>query len=300
MLPDLAKRLNTLNTALHTGRKLSLSFVDPAHTTMLAAFIVRNQQTEDFILPDSKVESYLDTIDFYSLLWGKPRGNTQRSAGMTYCPLIELSSPVQTDTAATTIAGILLRHCGEYIYPLVEVIGELLDNVWAHGKAVGYAAAQVVGQEICFAVSDLGKGFLQVLKEARISGIESDLDAINWGLQEGHTSKGIEDDWAQALPFDSRDNPFSPGVPTRDEDNHHEGLGLYKLVELVRHTQGSMAILSGYGLKTLQGAEAQDREIEDFWQGAVISCSFNLRMLRQYAQEQRSADLDTIINAITR
>ena len=246
---ELELRLNSLYEALNNHTLIHLSFVNPFDTAMLAAFIKKNSISKELIVPDDNVDSYLNTIDFYNLVWNEPRTNKQWAVGRSYCPLIELSSPEHTDTATTIIGNILERRCGEDAYSVIDVIGELIDNVWSHGKALGYAVAQVSRDDIKFSVVDIGKGFKNVLQEANISGIKSDIDAINWSIQKGHTSKGQEDEWAQFLPFDSYENPFSSGVPIKEEENHHEGLGLYKLVDLVQKTKGNLSILSGQGLK---------------------------------------------------
>ncbi len=295
---DLELRLNSLYEALNNHTLIHLSFVNPFDTAMLAAFIKKNSISKELIVPNDNVDSYLNTIDFYNLVWDEPRTNKQWTVGRSYCPLIELSSPEHTDTATTIIGNILERRCGEDAYSVIDVIGELIDNVWSHGKALGYAVAQVSGDEIKFAVVDIGKGFKNVLQEANISGIKSDIDAINWSIQKGHTSKGQEDEWAQSLPFDSYENPFSSGVPIKEEENHHEGLGLYKLVDLVQTTKGNLSILSGQGLKFISAEREFDSELKNHWQGVVIYCTLNIRNIKNALQNSDASDIDAILKEI--
>ena len=295
---DLELRLNSLYEALNNHTLIHLSFVNPFDTAMLAAFIKKNSISKELIVPDDNVDSYLNTIDFYKLVWGEPRTNKQWTIGRSYCPLIELSSPEHTDTATTIIGNILERRCGEDAYSVIDVIGELIDNVWSHGKALGYAVAQVSGDDIKFSVVDIGKGFKNVLQEANISGIKSDIDAINWSIQKGHTSKGQEDEWAQFLPFDSYENPFSSGVPIKEEENHHEGLGLYKLVDLVQKTKGNLSILSGQGLKFISAEREFDSELKNHWQGVVIYCTLNIRNIKNALQNSDASDIDAILKEI--
>lgn len=295
---ELELRLNSLYEALNNHTLIHLSFVNPFDTAMLAAFIKKNSISKELIVPDDNVDSYLNTIDFYRLVWNEPRSNKQWAVGRTYCPLIELSSPAQTDIATTTISNILERRCGEDAYSVIDVIGELIDNVWSHGKALGYAVAQVSGDDIKFSVVDIGKGFKNVLQEANISGIKSDIDAINWSIQKGHTSKGQEDEWAQCLPFDSYENPFSSGVPIKEEENHHEGLGLYKLVDLVQKTKGNLSILSGQGLKFISAEREFDSELKNHWQGVVIYCTLNIRNIKNALQNSDASDIDAILKEI--
>lgn len=295
---ELELRLNSLYEALNNRTLIHLSFVNPFDTAMLAAFIKKNSISKELIVPDDNVDSYLNTIDFYNLVWNEPRTNKQWTVGRSYCPLIELSSPEHTDTATTIIGNILERRCGEDAYSVIDVIGELIDNVWSHGKALGYAVAQVSGDDIKFSVVDIGKGFKNVLQEANISGINSDIDAINWSIQKGHTSKGQEDEWAQFLPFDSYENPFSSGVPIKEEENHHEGLGLYKLVDLVQKTKGNLSILSGQGLKFISAEREFDSELKNHWQGVVIYCTLNIRNIKNALQNSDASDIDAILKEI--
>lgn len=295
---ELELRLNSLYEALNNHTLIHLSFVNPFDTAMLAAFIKKNSISKELIVPDDNVDSYLNTIDFYNLVWNEPRTNKQWTVGRSYCPLIELSSPEHTDTATTIIGNILERRCGEDAYSVIDVIGELIDNVWSHGKALGYAVAQVSRDDIKFSVVDIGKGFKNVLQEANISGIKSDIDAINWSIQKGHTSKGQEDEWAQFLPFDSYENPFSSGVPIKEEENHHEGLGLYKLVDLVQKTKGNLSILSGQGLKFISAERELDSELKNHWQGVVIYCTLNIRNIKNALQNSDASDIDAILKEI--
>lgn len=295
---DLELRLNSLYEALNNHTVIHLSFVNPFDTAMLAAFIKKNRISKELIDPNDYVASYLDTIDFFNLVWDEPRTNKQRTVGRSYCPLIELSSPEHTDNATTIICNILETRCGEEAYSVIDVIGELIDNVWSHGKALGYAVAQVSGDEIKFAVVDIGKGFKNVLQEANILGINSDIDAINWSIQKGHTSKGQIDEWAQSLPFDSYENPFPSVVPIKEEENHHEGLGLYKLVDLVQKTKGNLSILSGKGLKFINAEEELDTELKNNWQGVVIYCTLSIRNIKIDVQSSGTPDIDAILKEI--
>lgn len=293
--------LSLLNKALKTNQPIYLSYVDPDDIVMLAAFIKKHQLPKEIISAKEKVESYLDTIRFYKNVWNEESYNHQQNSGRLYCPLIELDSPIKTDTATTTINEILDNLCGgEDINPIVEVIGELIDNVWSHGKSLGYIVAQVHRPHIMFAVADTGMGFKKVLDDANVKGINNDLDAINWCIKEGHTSKGKDDDeWVQRLPFDSLDNPYPDNVIVKaDEDNHHEGLGLFKLVDLVQKTDGNLSILSGNGLKLINNINPFESELEENWQGVVIYCKLNMNNLHKLKNNADQSDIDAIIKEL--
>ncbi|MDD6206691.1 hypothetical protein [Succinivibrio sp.] len=293
--------LSSLTNALKTKQPIYLNYVDPDDIVMLAAFIKKHQLQKKIISTTDKVESYLDTIRFYKNVWNEESYNHQHNSGRLYCPLIELDSPIKTDTATTTINEILENLCGEEnINPVIEVIGELIDNVWSHGKGLGYVVAQVHRPYIMFAIADTGMGFKKVLNDAHIEGIHNDIDAINWCIKEGHTSKGKDDDeWIQRLPFDCLDNPYSDNVQVKqDEDNHHEGLGLFKLVDLVQKTDGYLSILSGHGLKLINKNNPSESELEENWQGVVIYCYLNMSNLHKLKDNTDQVDIDAIIKEL--
>src|SRR5690606_14693479 len=84
---------------------------------------------------------------------------------------------------------------------------------------------------------------------ARNHGIHTDKQALEWCLKEGNSSKlaKAEDEWAQSLPDDfAGRSPFGDApITTGRNGNHHQGLGLAKLVELAKSYGGVLNIASG-------------------------------------------------------
>ncbi len=99
-------------------------------------------------------------------------------AGDTYSPLVLLESQEQTDNAIGEINSCIRGLFNEPLYrdfsaSMCELVGDLLDNVWAHGKSTGFSMAQKWsnqhgGFQFEFAVVDCGLGFLRELKRAGI------------------------------------------------------------------------------------------------------------------------------------
>ena len=187
---------------------------------------------------------------------------------------------------------------------MFDVIGELHDNVWSHGNSFGFSIAQKYKDKIIFAVVDTGLGFKKVLNNANIEDINSDIDAIEWCLQKGNTStqSKIEDEWAQARPSDMIDNPFKDtSISTKSQnENHHEGLGLFKLMDLVKKTNGYVEILSGDAVKIVSGPHEYDVSSKISWQGVAILCELNLSQLNQLMKQNSSStdDIERILLGI--
>ena len=128
-----------------------------------------------------------------------------------------------------------------------------------------------------FALTDCGTGFFREVRRAGLD-IESDRDAIAWCIQEGHTTKGPREDdgWAQRMPGDMMVNPLRGIERARVGENHHAGLGLYKLTELVGFYRGTLWLGSGSQLLKIRpdGTEWHG-EIEN-WDGVAIACRFRM------------------------
>ena len=99
-------------------------------------------------------------------------------------------------------------------------------------------------------MTDCGVGFLDELRRAQIRGIADDRAAIKWCLQKGTTAKGRgqEDPWRQRVPEDVEKSPFSKGVGIYDGENWHQGLGLYRMAQLIEQFQAELWIASGTAL----------------------------------------------------
>lgn len=229
---------------------------------ILAAFIKGNNIKRDqFICESNDVAKYLDTIGFYKEIWNETPSHRRINDGITYSPLVLLENYQKIDIATST-----LNKCLTYMYPMTdknstsslaslhEVVGELHDNIWSHGRNTGFSIAQKYGNYdpiIEIAVADCGIGFLNELINSKIPDIDNDQKAIYWCIQKGNSSKKFkeqnEDGWAQSIPEDIIGNPFSDiGIKSLvNNPNHHEGLGLSKLIDLVIKHKGEIQIISG-------------------------------------------------------
>jgi hypothetical protein len=121
--------------------------------------------------------------------------------------------------------------------------------------------------EVC--VADVGRGML-----ANVQTVETTLsthsEAIQWCLGEGHTTAKPSDEWAQHIPEDAPQNPYGSEVETHHTRNHHAGLGLWKLAQIVRATGGALGIWSGDARWQLQDGR-EDLVPAPFWRGMIVA-----------------------------
>jgi hypothetical protein len=196
--------------------------------------------------PSGNVRDYATAIGLNAALDGEDRYTFERkNEGTNYSGLVLLATPEETDRATSQINGCIRALFPEpenlhFVRTLCEVVGDLHDNVWSHGKATGFSMAQKWrnphardAYHLEFALADCGYGFRrELLRVGLTAEAASDRSAIEWCLVKGHSSKNLKcvDEWAQTLPPDIMGNPI-PGVgKARESDNHHQGLGLAKLV----------------------------------------------------------------------
>lgn len=144
---------------------ISQEFITPSFIAVIAAFI-KSQKISKEQIKCKEDNSYLESIGFYNELWGVPITVNRHSDGFSYSPLILLDEQLKTNDATSTINSCikrLLTNKNSCVNDLCEVVGELHDNVWAHGKGVGFSIAQYYRKlkRIEFAVVDCGIGFLE-------------------------------------------------------------------------------------------------------------------------------------------
>ena len=98
----------------------------------------------------------------------------RRRAGQTYSPLVLLDTPELTEKATGEINGCIRglfpeQEYAAFVASICELVGDLLDNVWSHGKSTGFSMAQRWGKDregffFEFAIADCGLGFLRELR----------------------------------------------------------------------------------------------------------------------------------------
>lgn len=228
----------------------------------------------------------------------------RKNSGQNYSELVNLKDSEDTDRATEVINSCIRNLFSEqelstFVGDLCEVVGDLHDNVWSHGKSTGFSMAQKwsnfdsTSSSFEFALADCGFGFLAELKRVGID-IKSDQEAIDWCIKEGNSSKNLKqkDEWQQRLPPDIAGNPM-PGLgkPVVSE-NHHMGLGLAKLLQLVHNYKGKLWLTSGeQSLIVKQNGKSEYYKNKQKWQGVVLACRFDTEKAKEYVSS--SDDITT-------
>lgn len=255
-----------------------------------------------------KLQMVLDGVDDYP--------NARRNEGQNYSPLVLLENEESTDSATQTVNGCIRTHFAglgfnEFTNRLCEVVGDLHDNVWSHGKSTGFSMAQKWHKPRSdndvmfeFALADCGLGFFRELKRVGLK-IENDASAINWCIQKGNSSKLVnekqDDGWAQRLPPDLVGaSPMPLGIGrVKESDNHHQGLGLAKLVSLVDDYKGSLWLATGKTMLAVKKGKKEFKSLAFPWQGVCLACRFDGSLVKQYQTTQENDELtDTLMRLL--
>ncbi len=265
-------------------------FYLPGFWVVFVALARQKQIPHEKVALPSSVSGYAGAIGLFTALGALKDDypHRRKNQGKNYGCLINLDNPVLTNSAVAQINGCIRANVdhpdSRGIADLCEVVGELLDNVWSHGKSTGYSMAQVyqseTKKEIMFAVADKGIGFKDEVNKQNLGfKFKTDRQSIEWCIQKGNSSKLniVVDPWAQSLPDDALHNPYGQNVSTISlAPNHHQGLGLYKLVELVKRFKGQLHLVTGNCMLQIENnGNLTYSELSNSWQGVAISCSFN-------------------------
>lgn len=277
--------LRLLRLLKSDGPTVPVGWLSPIIVTMLAAEATNERRLREplseriALKPEQK--SYAINCGLQAVLNGQyvPPSMTGLQ-GSTYTGLTRLVSAHEVDVCNAVINNLFYEQLGEnggeFIRVLSKVVGEMHDNVASHSRGVGFSSAQRYkgrdGDFIQFAIVDSGVGMLRNVKKTTPD-VSTDEQAIEWCLQRGNTTAADEGDgWEQRLPDDSLVSPYPQTVRTITGDNHHQGLGLWHLRELVRAAGGSFWLASGAGqCRYLAGADAPSYDsLSPFWQGVAI------------------------------
>ncbi|MEE4223200.1 hypothetical protein V2I93_18965 [Pseudomonas viridiflava] len=272
-------------------------YYSPGFIAAFAAYLTYKRVNQDSVVFDNENhEGYFSAVGLAKAVWGVDDYlYERRNAGVNYAPLTPLASQDDVDKATAQINSCLrsFAKSGPVDYgrspafkELTHVVGEMHDNVWSHGLNTGFSIAQRHairnghGYVLEFSLADCGMGFLDELKRSRTAGangIQCDRDAVEWCVQEGNSSKlaKLQDEWAQSVPEDHLGtSPFGDvGVALSGNGNHHQGLGLAKLVELAKSYEGVLNIASGDCLMMLRRGESRFRKLSQPWRGVAVSLS---------------------------
>lgn len=237
----------------------------------------------------------------------------RKHAGDSYSPLVLLESREQTDAATgeinSCIRGLFQEpEYAEFVSTMCELVGDLLDNVWAHGKSTGFSMAQrwrdpPDGFLFEFAVADCGYGFLRELHRVGKMDITNDKDAIAWCIQPGNSTKKrkIEDAWEQRLPPDMMGNPMGLHARVVESDNHHMGLGLAKLIDAVKRFHGWCWLASGECMLCITpDGNHRYTQVAIPWQGVALACRFGSRNVQGNRPQYDPDELETILSSLFR
>lgn len=271
-----------------------------------------NASINDLIFLNTEKYNYASAIRLPVALGDPDNYPYQRSnEGINYAGLVLLDSRDKTDNATAQINNCIRSQCNElnidsFVKELCEVVGDLHDNVWSHGRETGFSMFQKLHSnnpndvEFEFALADYGIGFLRELQRVGFSEVTNCEEAIKWCIQEGNSSKLLKkkDEWAQSLPPDMMGNPMPNIGAIKETENHHQGLGLAKLIKLVTKYRGYLCLATGDSIFMVDSDGNQKFATPTFaWTGVSISCRFRTPFLRS-AQETVKNDeiIDELLN----
>lgn len=219
--------------------------------------------------------------------------------GRNYSPIQMLQSPDDVDRATSETNNSIRCRVGDIpgVSELCSVIGELHDNVRAHAEGMGFSMALNWGQKepvVEFSVTDFGKGFFKECQRLGIPEVTDDASAIRWCLTERNTTKDKDhDEFAQMMPEDAMGNPFGDEAETRawHSGNHHQGLGLAKLMKLVTAYNGQLWIATGGAALVSNPHTRQQNPYGNFvavphWKGVAIACRLKISELGRALEEE--------------
>jgi len=292
---------------------IGVDWKPPGYWAALAA-CCRSKQIEFGKLHfySEQTKGYASAIALESALNGMDSYQYERKkSGENYSPLVLLNSADGTDKATSTINSCIRylfdsQDISDFVKDLCDVVGDLHDNVWSHGKSTGFSMAQkwknsnTNGECFEFALADCGLGFLRELQRVGLL-VQSDEESINWCIEKGNSSKTLKviDEWSQRLPQDIAGNPI-PGIGQAVmSENHHMGLGLAKLVELINNYKGLLWLASGE--KTLvindKGNKSFKNNVQK-WQGVALACRFDIEKVKQYKKNNDDEVITSLINLL--
>ena len=284
--------------------RVDSAFCVPGFWVSLAALARHNDISyEQIIVTDEgRHRGYCEAIGLPAALRaGDPYPYYRKNEGHNYSPLVLLDDASLTDRATTDVNG-CIRQLGHglevdrFTSQLCEVVGDLHDNVWSHGKSTGFSMAQRwkdfrnSGEHVFeFALADCGIGFLREMRRVGLEPRDNE-EAIQWCIQRGNSSKlhaaqRSDDDWSQWMPPDMTGNPMGGVGLIKTSDNHHQGLGLAKLVSLVESYCGELCLTTGNSVLTVDSNGRRSfRTPRHEWPGVALSCRFSSIQIKRCAE----------------
>lgn len=264
------------------------SFINTPSWVVMAC-LSRSRVRNSVRFSNQQVQDYGSLIGFSEIVSGEQTYFKSRpKLGKTYSNLVELKK----DENADYVSGIINSCIKDFFKnsqsdplftaELCDVIGELHDNVCSHSCSSSFSQVQKKGQTLTFAIADTGLGFLKEINRIKeiTPKLENDEDAIQWCIQKGNSTKKIEhrDEFTQKVPSDMMQNPFPKSVSLKTKNNHHLGLGLFKLTELIKKFRGELSLASGQSLLFLsRNGTMSYKKLKENWSGVAICADFTLK-----------------------
>ena len=157
MMLDLRRTLSHVETIYDEEQHAILvpsEFCNPGFWTVACALAKSHGiAKEEFQFADDKRRDYASAIGLSRAVWGyDDYSYARRGEGMNYSSIVHLDCEEATDTATVTINQCIRRFMREhpqyksFVSNLCDVVGDLHDNVWSHGKNSGFSMAQ---KKIC-------------------------------------------------------------------------------------------------------------------------------------------------------
>ncbi len=259
------------------GGTPTIDFVSPAVSALLSAWALADRDAAARIGFGSACAGYAANIGLTGVLSGNPIPETTNGerCGRSYTPLASLCTHAEVDHCNALINSVLRKqleqHAPDLVKRVSKVIGELHDNIASHACGRGYSAAQTYESgkpRIEFAIADCGRGLRRNAREVDPH-IGSDSEAIEWAFAYGNTSARPADPWAQRGLEGDCDG-------REDGDDHHQGIGLWELAQLVTATGGRVWVATGEASQLLTGGRWVKLTPVINWPGLAIELEIPL------------------------
>ena len=300
---DLVRTINKINQFYHEENgtlHIPGNFSTPGFWVILAAYAkLKHIEKEHIFFENSKLKDYASAIGLSKTLWDSDDFQRNRkNEGQNYSSLECLDRPESTDKATSCINSCVRKMFSSvdvsdfFVAQMCDVIGDVHDNVWSHGMASGFSVAQRWSPRLNeeddylfeFALADAGIGLLGEINRCGLKVANNHREAIEWCIQEGNSTKKphTEDDWAQTMPADLINNPLRGIEKTNfSNGNHHQGLGLSKLLRLVEAAGGQLWLASGNcALQRTSNGQPSYMTLTSSWSGVALACRFRWSVIK--------------------
>jgi len=239
---------------LQQGKDVRVGFVSPSVSTALASFATTGEINHTLLAFSPSAGDYAETNGLKKAIQRQDVSiPTTGLQGRTYSPLIQLFNESTVDKANQIINDVLhanlAQKYSQFTHELCKVVGELHDNVASHSDGTGFSCAQVynkqsdVDSSVELSVADNGCGMRRKV-EAFLETKTSSTEAIEWCVEKGNTTYKEPGKFAQKDEEFATQVGYPEGVQTFSSRNHHLGIGLFRLKNLVEICRGGLWIMS--------------------------------------------------------